>query len=784
MPSPSPIMQGGDVGGVPTLEEGLGDQDAQTMLRRLESPAHSDGAETPPPMRGVSGDSKSEEEDENETVRWLKNYEKDGFKVVSLMPVLTWMPSYIRALLGKSTEADIKSVGLLPFSLTGDLIAGFTVGFMLVPQSLAFAMLAGLPVQVGLYSSFAPLLVYSLLGTIRQVQPGPTALMSLLCGQALDSLGYEDAATRMQGAAIMALLVGVISVFLGAIRFGFIVDFMSHSVMSAFCSAAGVTIATSQLKHLVGITMPRQKYWWKTVGHLVSHLGEADVPTVAMGGTLLFLLVFLKQWKQAGSKEKRGQHKLWRCFPKDKTSVPFRGLKLVADMSSLFSVLLGWCWGAAYRAAGVDSVKLVGEVSSDGFHLGFPNLKGHDIGGMFTGCAIIAVVGFLETMAVGGKFAMAARYNYDANQELMALGSMNVVGALFSGYPTTGSFSRTAVNAMFGATSLVACAFSSMFVFGSVYVLLPVVALLPLASLAPIIIQGAIGVVSWGDFLVANRANRNELAVMVCTFVVSLGLSVKEGLLTGFVLSVMKTMHELANPNLAVLGKLPDGTFRDIRNFRKAEQLPNAVVVRMDARLSFTNARKMKEFTQKATYVRELQGEEIRFVVIDGKSINHVDLTGCEMLEVLAESMQARKIRLIIANLKGPVSKCLAKAGVPKHIRHHGGCLCIDMDQAMAIINGGDEASAAETFEELLTRVNNATVQLGRHKASRFVCHANGPTKPAKGSPNFDPSKSDLALPGPLDLESLQVQMSDADAKALGIVAGGSTAPGTTSSRA
>jgi len=597
---------------------------------------------------------------------------------------------------------------------------------MLVPQCLAFAMLAGLPVQVGLYSSFAPLLAYACFGTIRQVQPGPTALVSLLTGQALDSMGLEDPMARMASASLLALVVGGISVLLGMLRFGFIVDFMSHSVMTAFCTAAGITIGTSQLKHLLGIDLPRKKYWWETASYLLTHLGESDPATCLLGGTLLAMLLVLKYWKAAGSETKRREHLLWRWFPCDSKARAFRSLKIVADLSSLISVLIGWMWGLVYRQAGVDSVRLVGSIESSGFVFKVPG-AGAEADSMsstllITG-AVIAVVGFLETVAVGGKFAAKARYEYVPNQELIALGVSNIAGALMSGYPGTGSFTRTAVNAMFGATSLVACVLSATVVLLATYFLLPVIALLPLASLAPIIIGGAISVVDLHGFLVARRASTAEFGVMVATLVTSLAMTVKEGLLVGFVLSVLKTMNDVAHPNMAVCGKLPDNTFRDIRNFPQAKPLAHAVVVRMDARLSFANTRRMKEFCLRAVQVREAQGARIDFVVVDGKSINHVDLTGCEMLEALAEALKGRGQGLIIANLKGPVSKCLACAKVPEVLQKHEGHLCIDMEQAIAIVNNQDEAirAASEQLQALVKRVDTAKLELQKSNSS-FLC--------------------------------------------------------------
>jgi len=211
--------------------------------------------------------------------------------------------------------------------------------------------------------------------------------------------------------------------------------------------------------------------------------------------------------------------------------------------------------------------------------------------------------------------------------------------------------------------------------------------------------------------------------VMLSTFAVSLGLSVKEGLFIGFVLSVLKTMSDLGNPNLAVCGRLPDNTFRDVRNFPNAELMEKAVIIRMDARLSFANARKLKEFCLRAVQLRVSQGADIQYLIIDGKSINHVDLTGCEMLEMLAESLDTNGHQLILANLKGPVSKCLASAGVPAAIMRHKGHLCIDMDQAISIANGGDPKKACEMMDQLVKRVETAKLLLQQNGAF-YACGA------------------------------------------------------------
>mmetsp|Transcript_2566 Transcript_2566/g.7380 ORF Transcript_2566/g.7380 Transcript_2566/m.7380 type:complete len:790 (-) Transcript_2566:180-2549(-) len=622
-------------------------------------------------------------------VKWQVLYEQKPFSPKSLFPPLIWIPQYWRTYHGGIREEDRPYVGELPFSLKGDTIAGLTVGVMLVPQCLAFALLAGLPIQTGLYSSFLPLLVYALFGTMRQVQTGPTALMCLLTGQALDSLGVMTPGPRVAGATLMALLVAAISLVLGMMRVGGVVSFISHSVLTAFCTAAGITIGTSQIKHVLGVKLPRSAHWWETVRDLFSALGSIHVPTFVMGSTILIGLLTLKYWKSAGCAAKRSQHRIWRFFPKDKASLPFRALKLVADLSSLIAVLTGALWAAAYRSAGIDGVVLVGDVEADGLIVALPGqgyyseLLGDST--LFVSAGTIAVVGFLESVAVGGKFAAMSKYIFDPNQELIALGLANLASSFVSGFPVTGGFSRSAVNVTFGATSLLSVVISSLLVLLAVYILLPAIALLPLASMAPIIMQGAIVFIDVHEFQVAFRSYPGELLVMIATLIVSLALTVKEGLLAGFVCSVLKTLYEIANPNLALVGEI-QGNFRDMRYFPQAQQAPNAVVVRMDAQVHFANSGKLKDFVFKAVQVRESMGTKIDYAVIDGKSVNSIDLTGCQMLEGLAEALAGRKQKLVVANLKAPIAALLHTTGVQKHIKKHGGQLCLDLHEAMDLI--------------------------------------------------------------------------------------------------
>jgi len=355
-------------------------------------------------------------------------------------------------------------------------------------------------------------------------------------------------------------------------------------------------------------------------------------------------------------------------------------------------------------------VKPIGDTESEGFIFILPTFDQSTLD-MIVPAAMIAIVGFLETIAVGGKMANEKRYGYDANQELLALGTANIGGAFMAAFPITGGFSRTAVNSMFGATSQLAGALTSLVVILAVYLIMPVVEVLPLSALAPLIIHGAIGVTDFKSFVATFTANKLDFLIMVLTFVVSLGLTVKEGLATGVCLSILKLTYEIAMPNIAICGQVEDGSFRDIRYYPEARMPTNCVVLRMDASLSFANTRRLQEFSLRAMSAAALADPSVKYLILDCKSVNGTDMTGCEAIENLAITLEKRKMHLLLANLKAPFTQAMFAAGVDKHLSHHGGHLCWNMDQAVALVGGADPEEAKETVKDLHSRVQSSAAQ-------------------------------------------------------------------------
>ena len=310
-------------------------------------------------------------------------------------------------------------------------------------------------------------------------------------------------------------------------------------------------------------------------------------------------------------------------------------MKLCADLSSVLCVIFGWAWGRIYVAAGVTSVRPIGDTESEGFIFVLPTFDQTTVD-LIVPAAMIAIVGFLETIAVGGKMANEKRYSYDANQELLALGTANIGGAFMAAFPITGGFSRTAVNSMFGASSQLAGGLTSVVVILAAYLLMPVVEVLPLSALAPLIIHGAIGVTDFKSFIATFKANKLDFVIMVLTFVVSLGMTVKEGLATGVCLSILKLTYEIAMPNIAICGQVDDGTFRDFRYYPEAQMTPKCVVLRMDASLSFANTRRLQEFSLRAMNVAAAADPSVSYLILDCKSVNGTDMTGCEAVQPIS----------------------------------------------------------------------------------------------------------------------------------------------------
>ena len=513
--------------------------------------------------------------------------------------------------------------------LTGDLSAGLTVGVMLIPQGMAYALIAGLPPIYGLYASLVPLVIYALFGTSRQLAVGPVAMVSLLVAAAVGPIAGGDTQLYIGLALLLSLMVGLLQFGLGLARFGFLVNFLSHPVLAGFTSAAALIIGLSQLKHLLGISIERSHYIHEILWTAVQKAGAVDPMTLALGLGSIALLVGLQWWKKS-----------------------FPGALAAVVVTTLAT------WGFGLHEMGVA---IVGSVPSGLPAPTMPPMDAGAVGDLVPSALAIGLVGFMESIAVAKVYAARHRYEVDANKELVGLGLANVAGAFFSAYPTTGGFSRTAVNDQAGAQTNLAAIFSAGIIALTLLFLTPLFYFLPKAVLAAIVMVAVFGLIEWEEVVHLWHVDRTDLALMGVTFTATLGLGIEQGILTGVIVSLIAVIYQTSQPHTAIMGRLPDtSTYRNLRRNPEALTKSHVVVVRMDANLYFANASAFKDLVLEA----DVKSPALQTIVIDMYPVNRIDSTGVEALEEVIETCRRHGVTVLLAGVKGPVRDVLDDAGV------------------------------------------------------------------------------------------------------------------------
>ena len=529
------------------------------------------------------------------------------------LPALDWLPRY------KNEQ------------LKGDLSAGLTVGVMLIPQGMAYAMIAGLPPIYGLYASTIPLILYAFLGTSRQLAVGPVAMVSLLTAAGIGALAESGSETYIALAIALALFVGLIQLALGISRMGFLVNFLSHPVISGFTSAAALVIGLSQLKHLLGINLGRSEHIHEIVIEAVQRIAETNLITLAIG--ILGIVAIL------------GLKKLSKAIPG----------QLVAVALGILAV-----WGLGLTEQGV---KILGEVPKGLPSLAAPAFSMEIFNSLLPIALAIALVSFMESIAVA-KAIQAKHKNYkvDANQELVALGLANIGGSFFQAYPTTGGFSRTAVNDQAGAKTGMSSIISALLIALTLLFLTPLFYYLPNAILASVIMVAVFGLIDFKEPLHLWKADRSDFWMLIITFIGTLALGIEQGILIGVALSLGIIIFRTTMPHFAVMGKLPGKPhYKNVNRFDDLEVRPDLLIMRFDARLYFANVNYFKEKIEQQI---EEKGPALKLFVLDANSINGIDSSGMHALEEIHDYCQALGITFYMASVKGPVRDVLSKAGL------------------------------------------------------------------------------------------------------------------------
>lgn len=531
-----------------------------------------------------------------------------------LMPILDWLPNYNKEY------------------FKGDLSAGLTVGVMLIPQGMAYAMIAGLPAQYGLFTAIVPLIVYAIFGSSRQLAVGPVALVSLLTMATVSQLAEPGTDTFVAMAITLALMVGIIELVMGIFRLGFLVNFLSHPVISGFTSAAAIIIGLSQLKHVLGINIPRGLKVHEIVLTAIHQASDVNMTSLWIGLAGIGLILVLK--------------KISRAIPGSLIAVIF-GIVLVK--------MLG---------LGPDDIKLVGTIPSELPHFAMPEISWSIFKDMFLLAAALALVGFMESIAVAKALQSKHKKDYkiDSNQELIALGLSSIIGSFFQSYTVEGGFGRSAVNDQAGARTGIAAIISALMVVLALLFLTPLFYFLPKAILGSIIMVAVVGLVDTHEVKMLWVRNRTDLAMLVVTFFGTLMLGVEEGIGLGVVLSLAMVIFRTTRPHIAVLGNVPGTHFyRNKERFLGVIIDEHILIVRFDAQLYFANA---EYFKDKLEDLIEDKGEQLKLVILNFESINNMDSSAVQAIKDLVEEYLDKGIEIAFTGVKGPVRDAMTKAKI------------------------------------------------------------------------------------------------------------------------
>lgn len=546
-------------------------------------------------------------------------------------PFLDWLPKYQKKFLGS------------------DLVAGLTVGVILIPQGMAYAMIAGLPPVYGLYASLFPILIYALLGTSRQVAIGPVAMDSLLVAAGLGAFAIATMEEYIMMAVFLAFMVGAIQLTLGFLRMGFLVNFMSKPVISGFTSAAALTIIFSQLKHLLGADIPNSNQFHQMIVNAFENITTTNLYDLAIGIIGILIIVLLKWWNKK--------------FP-----------------SVLLVVLLG---GFAVYFLGLESygVNVVGVVPEGLPSFAMPAFDMDRATQIFPIALALALVGYLETISIGKALEeKSKKETIDANQELVALGTSNMIGSFFQSYPVTSSFSRSAINAESGAKSTIAQIFSVLLVIITLLFLTPLFYFLPNAALASIIMVSVFGLIDIPYPQNLWKHRKDEFWVLVITFMVTLFVGIKEGILVGVLVSLLVMVYRTSKPHFAVLGNIR-GTdyYRNIYRFEKEVIVRDDIlIVRFDAQLYFGNTNYFKSQLFKQINAK---GPDLKLIVLNAEAINYIDSTAAKMLVQVIEEIHQRNIEFYIAGAIGPTRDIIFTSGIIDVL--HKECLFVRITEAV-----------------------------------------------------------------------------------------------------
>ncbi|WP_114520882.1 sulfate permease [Altererythrobacter sp. ZODW24] len=561
------------------------------------------------------------------------------------LPILEWGRQYDR------------------LTLTSDLLAAIIVTIMLIPQSLAYAMLAGLPPVVGLYASILPLVAYAIFGTSRTLAVGPVAVVSLMTASAAGAVAVQGTAEYLEAAITLAMLSGVMLAVMGVLRLGFLANLLSHPVISGFITASGILIATSQLKHILGIAGGGDT-WPNMLLALVQGIGDTKLSTLAIGAAAMLFLF----WVRKGLKPA-----LMRLGLKARAS------ELAAKAGPVLAVIVTILAVVTFSLED-RGVAIVGAVPQGLPPFAAPSFDAGLWSQLLIPALLISIIGFVESVSVAQTLAAKRRQRIAPNQELVGLGASNIASALSGGYPVTGGFARSVVNFDAGAETPAAGAYTAIGIALASLFLTPLLFYLPVATLAATIIVAVLSLVDLKTPVKLWRYSKGDFAAHLITIGITLLAGVEIGVIAGVGVGLLLYLWNASRPHAAIVGRVPE-----TEHFRNVERhsvitVPHVLSIRIDEGLSYLNARWLEEYVLE----RIADQPEVKHVILMCSAVNAIDSSGLESLEAINHRLADGGIALHLSEVKGPVMDRLKRG---QFLPELSGKIFLSQDRAFATLS-------------------------------------------------------------------------------------------------
>jgi SulP family sulfate permease len=533
--------------------------------------------------------------------------------IKKIIPILEWLPNYNKSL------------------FRGDLIAGITVGIILIPQGIAYALIAGLPPIYGLYCALVPQVMYAIFGSSRQVAIGPVAMDSLIVATGVSTLALAGSESYISIAILLALMVGSIQFLMGIFSLGFIVNFLSKPVITGFTSAVALIIGFNQFRNLLGVDFIQSDQIQVVVKDIWGQISNFNAHTSTIGIIAVFIIIIFRRINK---------------------KIP----------NALIVVILG-ILVMKYFNPSFSDVAIVKEVPSGLPKFGIPIFDIDQIRELLPIALTLVMVGYLETISIGKSLeAKQDAYRIRPNQELIALGISNMVGSLFKAYPSTSSFSRSAINNESGGKTGMAALISVVMVVITLLYLTPLFYYLPKTVLAAIIIVSVFGLINFKEAAFLWKANILDFWLMIATFISTLIFGIEYGIVVGVGLSLIILIFRTSRPYVAELGKVPESDFyRNKNRFQEVILKKDVLVFRFDAQLFYANS---SYFRDNLDEMASKKATTLKLIVLDSESINRIDSTGVEMLKERIKFYQKKGVIFYFAGVKGPVRDLLFRGGL------------------------------------------------------------------------------------------------------------------------